>query len=267
MFRIGLGMKIIEHEVLAYIIAHAFATTEEISERFDVATMTVRRCLAKLEEKNQILRVRSGAVPVSIQTSLSRHLYLNRDEKKKIVAYAVSLCEKANSIFLDSGSTCYLLADLIPDEMELTVITHSLDIAATLRRKNGIRVITPGGEIDKKINMMVGTHCEESLSKFCPDIAFLGAGKVDISYGTHERELVQIPIKRIMNNNARTSYLLLDSTKFGETSNFRCVPLADIKNIITTDKINPVDLEMFKSKGIGFIVLDSKNNFSRDSNI
>jgi len=87
----GLFMKIIENEVLAYIIAHWFTTTEEISERFDIATMTVRRSLAKFDEKKQFLQVRSGAVPISIQTSLSRHLYLNR-EKKKIVAYAVSLC-------------------------------------------------------------------------------------------------------------------------------------------------------------------------------
>lgn len=236
-------MSLNDADVAEYVELHGFAATDQIAKRFSVSEMTVRRALQRLEENHRLIRVRSGAVPGrSIHTygrGFVTNIYLHRDEKQEIAKYALNQVVGCRTLFLDTGSTCYLVAKMLPENSGLTVITYSLDIVSALRGKSGIRVVCPGGELDSSLNVFAGPHAERILETFTADVSLLGAGAVDDTMGTQEDVLVQIPIKTIMNRNSHRSYLLVDSGKLGRRSYFSSIPIDQFSHIITSEYASP----------------------------
>ncbi|WP_103680682.1 DeoR/GlpR family DNA-binding transcription regulator [Alkalispirochaeta sphaeroplastigenens] len=246
-------MKISEHEIMEHLFSNGFCTTAGLSDLFSVSEMTARRYLDRLEQQNKIIRIRSGAIPKSLelpQKKQRKSLFREKNQKISIAKYALSLLEGNKTIFLDTGSTCYYFAQMIPEDITLTVITHSLYIVEALREKKGTRVICPGGELDSKLNVFAGPHAENTIAGFTADACFLGVGAIDPLKGTQENTLVQIPIKKIMNKNSSKKYLLADSSKFERRSYFSGIELKDIPHIITTSKTSSSIISKLKDQNI-----------------
>ncbi len=248
-------MKATDQNIAEYIHINGFCTNETLAKQFNVSEMTIRRSLARLEEQGMITRVRSGALSSSkFYGGLSRELITNiqkeKTEKYAIADHAVQLIQGASTIFLDAGSSTYYLARKIPDNLRITVITHSLDIIEALQQKPRLRIICPGGELDTTLNIFTGHLTENALRSMGADISFMGAGSLDISRGTEEATINQIPLKSIMTKNASRSFLLLDSTKFGHRSYFTGIPIEEISHIITTDAADKSVISQFRARGI-----------------
>jgi len=252
-------MSLKDTEVAEYVELHGFASTDQIAKRFSVSEMTIRRALQRLEENRRLIRVRSGAVPGrSIHTygrGFVTNMYLHRDEKQEIARFAVGLVSGCRTLFLDTGSTCYLVAKMLPENSGITVITYSLDIVSALRSKPGVRVVCPGGELDSTLNVFAGPHAEQILESFTADVSLLGAGAVDNRMGTQEDVLVQIPIKKIMNRNSTRSYLLVDSGKLGRRSYFSSIPVDQIAHIITSEKADMKFVEHVRQAGVEVVMV------------
>src|SRR3954470_24833540 len=108
-----------------------------VAEQFGVTTETVRRDLAVLERAGMLRRVHGGAVPVGALAMLELGLGERtgrRTEQKAKIAYAATdlLPGTGGSIALDGGTTTAALADLLPADRQLLVITHAVPIAARL---------------------------------------------------------------------------------------------------------------------------------------
>jgi DeoR/GlpR family transcriptional regulator of sugar metabolism len=247
-------MKAPEIEVAEYIELCGFCPNNDIAKRFNVSEMTVRRCLDRLEDLGRVRRVRSGAVSVKHTRSHARgltdNLFRQREQKQAIASHAAALIREGQTIFLDTGSTCYYLAQEIMENAGITVITYSLDIVSALRGKPGIRVICPGGEYDATLNIFAGPHAETLLGSFKADLAFLGVGAIDPETGTQENTIIQTPLKAIMNANARHSYVLADSTKFGHRSYFDSIPISQIRHVITSTALEQRYTVILQEKGI-----------------
>ncbi len=242
-------------KIVAYIeMSGGFASVEDIARVMDVSVMTVRRHLTELEEQGSIARVRAGAIRTHQlregDEDFTASLKHYEDEKRAIARHAVGLVSSRQTLFLDTGSTCYYVAKYLPEDKSITVITYSLDIVSALRNRRGIRVICPGGELDSILNVFAGPQAEQTLGSFAADISLLGVGAVDLSAGTQENTIVQIPLKTLMAKNSRTSYLLADSSKLGKRSYFSAIPLAELSHVITTTAAEAAHVEALRRAGI-----------------
>lgn len=247
------------NDVLHYIEIAGFAGLEELSRNLSISEMTVRRQLARLEEEGVVVRIRAGAIMTSrvqgADKAFSRKLSQNKEEKKAIAKYAAALVEYGQTLFIDTGSTCYYLAKGLPTDKQLTVITHSLIIVNVLRDNPGVRVICPGGELDSALNIFAGPHTERLLDSFNADLAFVATDGLDLERGTQENSLVQTPIKATMNRNARTSLLVTDSSKLNCRSYFTGTPLKDLRHIVTTSRAKPEYVDTLRNAGIEVTII------------
>jgi DeoR family transcriptional regulator, fructose operon transcriptional repressor len=245
--------------VLHYVEIAGFASLDELSRNLNISEMTVRRQLARLEEEGIVVRIRAGAIRTTrvqgADQAFSQKLSQNKEEKKAIAKYAATLVEYGQTIFIDTGSTCYYLAKRLPADKQLTVITHSLIIVNVLRDNPGVRVICPGGELDSALNIFAGPHTERLLDSFNADLAFVATDGLDLERGTQENSLVQTPIKATMNRNARTSLLVTDSSKLNCRSYFTGTPLKDLRHIVTTSRARPEHVDALKSAGIEVTII------------
>ena len=226
-------------ELDEYLSFQGFVTVADIATRFQVSEVTARRYLKRLGSNQDVRLVPGGAVSLrpALRQALGQSILLglerNRVEKMAIAEHAVSLIEYGETLFIDSGSTCYYLVRSLPENRNLTVITHSLDVAMVAKDLRGVRVICLGGEVDDVLNIFAGPLAERQIEAFFADRAFLGAGSIDSHRGTQESTLIEVPLKNLLNRNSRYSYILADSSKFSRHANFASIAVSDLKTVIT----------------------------------
>ena len=85
-------------------------TIGEILEILDASESTVRRDITALHKAGKLVKVFGGAVAVnhnvvSNEPTVAQKVEMNMSEKKKIAAYAVSLIQENEFIFMDAGTT------------------------------------------------------------------------------------------------------------------------------------------------------------------
>jgi DeoR family transcriptional regulator, L-fucose operon activator len=238
-------------KLLAHLRQNGFATAEELADLANVSVITVRRDLTALEQTKQIRRVHGGAVfegfvaPTHISTRMQRHAA----EKKAIAAFAASLVEPGDSIFLDAGSTCCFLAEALPEGRDLTVITHSLDNINALRGK-AIRVIGLGGEFDATLSAFVGPPTETQLELFRANRAFLGTAGLDPETGCVNNTLIETRIKVLMAQRAQHCFVLADGSKLGASGFYRTLPIEQVTNVITDSNAPAEQLRLLRERSV-----------------
>ncbi|MEX2540695.1 MAG: DeoR/GlpR family DNA-binding transcription regulator [Trueperaceae bacterium] len=256
-------VRVKDAELTEYLRLRGVITIDELADHYGVSQVTARRYVGRLESAGLAIRVPGGAMDSSMASganvgqSVRQGLESNRAEKERIARHAVSLVEDGETIFIDNGSSCYYLARALPERKNLTVVTHAMDIAMTVKSKRGARVICPGGELDEMLNSFTGPFAERHLESFFADRAFLGAGSVECGKGTLETALVETEIKRILNRNSQFSYVLADSSKFTNQANFASIPADSMNTVITTEAAPTDKLRCLRERGVEVLIASS----------
>jgi DeoR/GlpR family transcriptional regulator of sugar metabolism len=249
-------VNIRERRILDYLRRHGFATAESLAEMLDVAAITARRDLIKLEQQGLLKRVHGGAVPLGSElvSHIAARLRQNAPAKRAVALLAAGLVERGETLFLDAGSTCCHLAECLPEDFDLTVVTHSLDNINVMKQKDGIRIFCPGGELDERLNAFLGPLTENQLSQFFVDKAFLGAAGIDVVRGCVDNTTAERNIKAGMNARARKAYILADAAKFGVAAFHQSVPLGDIKTIVTNKGVADQPARLLRKAGVHILL-------------
>ncbi|NUK15405.1 DeoR/GlpR family DNA-binding transcription regulator, partial [Streptomyces lunaelactis] len=106
-----------------------------VAAELAVSLETVRRDLRVLEENGLVRRTHGGAYPVEsagFETTLAARTTRHVPKKARIAAAAVELLGEAETVFIDEGFTPQLIAEALPQDRPLTVVTASLATAGSL---------------------------------------------------------------------------------------------------------------------------------------
>src|SRR6266536_5984677 len=107
----------------------------ELAAELAVTGETIRRDLSVLERHGLLRRVHGGAIPVErlgFEPALGQRAERYREEKDRIAKAAIAELPVEGAVLLDSGTTTARIAEMLPPDCELTVVTNSLPIALTL---------------------------------------------------------------------------------------------------------------------------------------
>lgn len=118
-----------------------------LAEEFQVTAETIRRDLKALDRAGLLRRVHGGAIPagrLDFEPDLAERETTAADEKDHIAKAALAELPTEGTVILD-GTTVARLAAAVPLEASLTVVTHSLPIAARLADHPGIQLHLVGG--------------------------------------------------------------------------------------------------------------------------
>src|SRR3954452_10456693 len=98
-----------------------------LAEQFGVTTETIRRDLTQLEQAGVLRRVHGGAIPIG-RLTFERGLEARRvsmtAEKERIARAALAELPEQGTILLDAGTTTAALADILPVDRDLVVVTN-----------------------------------------------------------------------------------------------------------------------------------------------
>lgn len=207
-----------------------------LARELSVTPETVRRDLTALERRGMLRRVHGGAIPVErfgSELDVADRQGHAASEKDRIARAALDELPDGGSIILDAGTTTVRLAELLPTDRELTVVTHSIPVAGILVNRPRITLHVLGGIVRGRTLAAVGEWTKTQVSELFADVAFMGTNGISVERGLTTPDIVEASVKRALMDAARRVVVLADHTKFGREDFALVAPLATIDTVIT----------------------------------
>jgi DeoR family transcriptional regulator, fructose operon transcriptional repressor len=236
-----LGARERQRELLAVARAHGRIDVTSAAGRFGVAAETIRRDLKMLERNGLVRRSYGSAYPVEragFETDLAYRETNRLAEKQRIALEAVRHLDEADTVFVDEGYTPQLLAQSLPHERSLTVVTASLPIAASLASSRPTyTVLLLGGLVRGRTLATVEHWATRMLSEFVIDVAFIGANGISLTEGLTTPDHRVAEVKAAVVRVARRRVFMGTFDKFGTSSFCRFASISDLELVITDTRM------------------------------
>lgn len=223
-----------------------------LAEEFQVTAETIRRDLKALDRAGLLRRVHGGAIPagrLDFEPDLAERETTATDEKDRIAKAAVAELPDKGTMILDAGTTIARLAGALPLEATLTVVTHSLPIAARLADHPGMQLHLIGGRVRHRTRAAVDAWALRAYGEIRADVVFLAANGFSIEHGLTTPDLAEAAVKRAALSAARRVVLLADSAKHGQEHFARFGDLSEVDLLITDSGLSPEDATAIERGG------------------
>ena len=208
----------------------------QVAAELGVTTETIRRDLTALERQGLLHRVHGGAIAtdrLEIEPAVGVRETTHSEEKDRIAKAAVAELGAASTILLDAGTTTARVAALLPDDVELTVVTNALPIATALAGRHRITVHLIGGRVRGTTLSAVDRWALKTLESVNCDVAVLGTNGFSIDRGLTTPDVAESAVKGAIVKAAARSIVVADASKYGTDSFSRFATLADVDTLVT----------------------------------
>lgn len=200
----------------------------EICKRLSISEATARRDLVALETNRRIQRTFGGAVAFynARFPSFRQRLGFHAAGKKRIARRAASFIRENMTVFLDTGTTTFLLAEELTKacRFPFRAVTANIPVAELLADSGNIDVHLLGGQLVARQSVLLGPACRVGLAIWNFDIAFLSAEGLTVDgLWNSQAEIVEIQKEAL--RRSTTAFALIDKHKFGvKTPHFLAPP-------------------------------------------
>jgi DeoR family fructose operon transcriptional repressor len=218
----------------------------------DVTSETIRRDLTTLERHGLLRRVHGGAIPaerLGFEPGLAVRDAVMQAEKERIAKAALDELPDEGAVLLDAGTTTARLAEILPNERELTVVTNAVPIAMVLATRHNITVLMLGGRVRGRTMAAVDEWAVRALQDTYVDVAFLGTNGVSAERGLTTPDTAEAAVKRAMLKSARRRVVLADHTKVGSDQFARFGGLEDVDVLVTDTGLDEVTAAQLAAHG------------------
>lgn len=234
----------------------------QLAERFAISKETIRRDLTELEKQGVLIRTHGGALSTHkknsplVEYAVSVRGIQRFHEKNGICRRAAQLVSNHDTIFVDNSSTCLYLAQYLPPDISLTVITNSIQflVEASKAGLPNVRYICLGGMF-KSSNMSVyGNIALQNAQEYYPHKAFISCAGIREDGLITDGSSQEADTKKLMLEHAQEVYMLADYTKFHSLGPVFLSRLKEKDTIVTDAAARKSDWETMEKMGVRIIV-------------
>ena len=225
---------------------------EDLAALLDVSVMTVHRDLDELESQNIVRKSRGAATALPSSAVESNDAYRRgqqREEKAELAHAALEFVQQGQTVMLDDSTTLLPLLDILPARAPLTVASNSLSVINGLATKEGIQMVSVGGEYVSWCNAFMGQMATDAIDALQVDLLIMSTSAVIGGACYHQRQDT-VSVKRAMMRAAATTVLLLDHTKFERRAMFELCDLTAFDHIIVDSKTSQNVITSLVDRGI-----------------
>jgi len=230
-------------DILSTIIQANSTTIRDLTERYGLSEMTIRRDIDTLKRAGFIRAFRGGVIVAerhtraartpsySLATAETEHV----EEKRAIARLAAERIAPGDVIFLDSGSTIAFILDYLDPQLELTILCYSLNILNLGAWRKNTRIIFLGGVYHPDSQCCESPEGLALLNGNRSSKAFISANGIRIDLGVTTPGQYDISIKRAAMANSARTILVADSSKCGVVQTGHFANLDDFDMVVSDD--------------------------------
>jgi DeoR/GlpR family transcriptional regulator of sugar metabolism len=226
-------------------------TLVDLGQILNVSYDSVRRDVIELEDKGLLKKVHGGAIAHSyLSMKSSKGLGVVNTEFVTIAKKALKLIENNKIILMDGGTTNFYIAEQLPKNLEVTVVTNNPHLATVLSEHPKIEVILLGGSFYKRYQITLGSKTIQDLENIQADLYFMGTNSISIESGLAIRHYEESILKQKMMSISRKTVVCTIEEKINRKENYKVCNFTDLDCLITS--LNPVDNQLigFRNKGV-----------------
>ena len=173
------------------------------------------------------------------------------EQKQEVAKKAVESIQHGETIMIESGSCCALVAlEIAKTKKDVTLITNSAFIADYIRKHTAIKIILLGGEYQHESQVMVGPMMRKCAESFFVDKLFIGTDGFSIETGFTGNDYMRCEAVKDMARQANKVIIVTESDKFHQKGVSNLIEVDKVSCIYTDQGIPQEVEEFFKEKHI-----------------
>ena len=230
----------------------------DLAQSLDVSEVTIRKDLSTLEHMG-LLRREHGYAAMAQSDDIANQLSCNYETKHRIAMRAADTVHNGETVMIESGSCCTLLAEeLAMNRRDVTIITNSAFIASFVRKSPSAHIILLGGEYQNESQVMIGPMIRKCVSDFYVDKFFIGIDGFNEN-GFMSNNLMRAEAIRTMSKKAKHIVILTESVKFTQTGVVSLFPFEAVDSVFTDDGITAEAAQMLHAGDTHVYTVTSSN--------
>ena len=235
-----------KREILRQLLKDGQVRVEQLAERFETSTATIRRELSYLDDAGLLRRTHGGAIqvepmlyePFRSLSSFAAQEQMQAAEKRRIGIAAAGTIEDGEIVALSAGTTTTQVGRSLHGRKGVTIVTNALNIAMELSHRLDLKIVLTGGFLDKSCFALCGDSANASVNEMFYDRAFISVDGIHTEYGLTSDSPELGAVHRAMIQQSRKTVVVADHSKFGKVCKMLIAPIAKV-DLIITDKSAP----------------------------
>lgn len=245
-----------QSKIIKLVNTHQKIEVSKLATLLNVSQVTIRKDLDHLEEEGLLSREHGFAL-IKNANDINTRLALHYDKKLAIATRAAEMVNNGETVMLESGSTCTLLAEQLAKlKKDITIITNSAYIAIRIRELPIRKVILLGGEYQKDYQGMVGPLVRKCAKEFFVDKFFVGTDGFIPSAGFTCDDMMRVETMEYMSDAAKRVIILADSSKFRQQGVVIQSTFSDVNCVCTDPDIDPEVKAILEKHNIDVIIAE-----------
>lgn len=235
----------------------------EIQDCYQVSADCARRDLRVLESRGLLQRTHGGAIAVHPKEIYPTPTYNPIDIKEIQTDYlavakkAIEYIQNKDVIYITTSLVGYYMAENLPEEVSITVLTNSVTIAEALRKKINISVLLLGGEMSHR------GHCHDfytiqMVKNIRMNKAFLSHAALSLDFGASIHDPAGVEFGKAVMENSGMNIGLYPSKKIGKNSIHSVCQVKDYDLLITDSNVSEDFLSQVRELGVDIETVNLK---------
>lgn len=239
-----------QNKILALLAKEKKMEVATLSQLLGVSQVTIRKDLDQLENRGLVVR-NHGFARLNDSDDINQRLAMHYDIKQKIAGAACQLIENGETVMVESGSCCALLAlEIAKTKKDVTIITNSAFIGEYIRKSGDCKIVLLGGQYQREAQVMVGPMTRKCAELFFVDKLFIGIDGFMAESGFTGNDFMRCEVVRDMAKQANTVIVVSDSSKFSQKGTVRLLTMSEVSYVFTDDEILPEHEQILIESGI-----------------
>ncbi len=228
-------------KILEMVQKNGRVEVQELCRTFGISEDSARRDLRLMERAGQVERTYGGAIlpREAAATPFEERGAVNAENKKSIAALAASYVQDGDALFLDASTTVAKMVPLLAERKNLTVFTHSVEIARAVLSVGGIGLFLIGGTVDPRSAAAFGAETCEQIGRLNTDCVFTAPCGLSAGSGLSCAAAEEAPVKRAVLGAGREVFLLVPGEELGKRALVSYAPLLPEYTVLTDSSYRP----------------------------
>src|ERR1035437_8677183 len=249
-------------QIVKFLLRVGTASIEEILDVAGSSAPSIRRDLARLENRGLIRRTPGGprlVDPLLYEPFRYDSSFLAREqrfagEKRRIGLAAAELVQANETVGLTAGTTTTHVGRSLRHREQIQIITNAINIGMELCNQPGIRTYLTGGVVPWAWSFsLTGNAALNFLDDVYMDKVFLAVTGLDGERGATTLETDEALVLRKMLKQSKQVIVTADASKLGKVSPAFICQLSEMHILITDTGAPPEALAPFERQGVRII--------------
>ena len=209
------------NEIIAILQTKGRVRVSELSAKYGISEVSIRKDLEFLEMQGHLSRVHGGAVGLNklyINMDLTERFKTNAAAKKSVAKALAALIEDNDTILMNAGTTLSYVLHAIQGKKNMTLLTNSIPNAteASLYSSFGVKLL--GGELDEKYQFTYGEDAIKQLDNYHATKCILSVDGISAESGLTLYYSNEVSLARKMIECADMLIVAADGSKIGKNT-------------------------------------------------